>query len=198
MQTLFLDLASNQGSIACVADDRVLATTTINHRINDSELTGLLVGTLEKAGWTFKDLTQIACVIGPGGFTSLRVGAAAANALAFALKIPAAGIRLWELYENRVAEKKCVWIHSTKKTQMFVHRFGDAGEPQCIDLTALSAHVKSGDHYTGELIPEHQKIAAEIGLVESKLAPIDEVLPQFLGLQIYKNETLVPWYGRGW
>ncbi len=46
---------------------------------------------LKKANKQLSDLTEIEVVEGPGSFTGLRVGAAIANALGFALKIPVNG-----------------------------------------------------------------------------------------------------------
>lgn len=43
------------------------------------------------------DLTEIEVFEGPGSFTGLRVGAAIANALGYALKIPVNGKKPWEL-----------------------------------------------------------------------------------------------------
>lgn len=42
---------------------------------------------------SLKDVKGIACVIGPGGFTALRIGVVTANALIFALKLKSVGIK---------------------------------------------------------------------------------------------------------
>lgn len=42
---------------------------------------------------TLKDLTEIEVNLGPGSFTGLKIGAAVANALGFALDIPVNGQR---------------------------------------------------------------------------------------------------------
>ena len=81
MKSLFLDLGSHKGTIACVTDSSVAAITEVDHRIDDRLLTELLEKTLKSADWSYPDITRLACVAGPGGFTSLRVGVAAINAL---------------------------------------------------------------------------------------------------------------------
>jgi len=47
-----------------------------------------------------KKLKGIICVIGPGGFTSLRIGIATANAMAWALNIPIIGIENKDNLDN--------------------------------------------------------------------------------------------------
>ena len=52
----------------------------------------MIEATLSKAGVAFDDLDRIAVTTGPGSFTGVRVGVAAARGLALALDIPAVGI----------------------------------------------------------------------------------------------------------
>jgi hypothetical protein len=165
MRALFLDLASHpstssgqaQGLLACVTGERVTALEAVDHRVGDHELIPLFERVLSTASWGSKDLTHVACVIGPGGFTSLRVAVAFANTLAHELTIPAAGIHLSDLYAARITphpplgcargnlshppsplrsfgragwereqgEASFLWLHSTKKYELFVRGFGE-------------------------------------------------------------------------
>lgn len=47
---------------------------------------------VHESGKEFQDLTDIVCTIGPGGFTGVRIGVAAAKAYALSLGIPAYGV----------------------------------------------------------------------------------------------------------
>ncbi len=49
---------------------------------------------------TLNDVRGIAVVQGPGGFTAVRIGVATANALSYALQIPAVGISTKEYTES--------------------------------------------------------------------------------------------------
>jgi tRNA threonylcarbamoyladenosine biosynthesis protein TsaB len=199
---LFLDLASHSGLIACVDDRSVVAQTLIDHRIDDAQLVVLVEKTLADAGWAYPDLTQLACVVGPGGFTSLRVGVAAINALSYALQIPACGIHVSDLYAARGSTKDFIWLHSTKKQELFVRGFGEMAkkfpEAVCMKLDDLVADLPEGVTWTGELIPEHRERFMKRLAVELEGAPLSSILPDFLAKQSYTRETLIPWYGRGW
>jgi tRNA A37 threonylcarbamoyladenosine modification protein TsaB len=52
------------------------------------------------------EIKGVGCVIGPGGFTSLRIGVVTANALAYALKVPMASIKLDEYNDGEELVKK--------------------------------------------------------------------------------------------
>ncbi len=53
---------------------------------------------------SIKNLKGVICVIGPGGFTSLRIGVATANALAWSLNIPIVGVE----DKNNLSDEKLV------------------------------------------------------------------------------------------
>ena len=62
------------------------------HRGHAERLMPMVEAALGEARLAFDDLHRIAVTVGPGSFTGVRVGIAAARALAMALEIPAAGV----------------------------------------------------------------------------------------------------------
>lgn len=196
MKALFVDLASQNGLLACVTADAVVAKTEIHHRISDAELLPLLEKTVRDAGWSMHDLTQIACVTGPGGFTSIRTGVSLANALAWGLAVPVSGLHLRDLWTARTKEKDGVWLHSTKKELIFVGHGKE--EPVPTALPAFLETVSAGTLYTGELIPDHEEAIKKKEAKRAEAVAVEEILPSLLKTLPAGGKTLEPWYGRSW
>ena len=188
--------------MACI-DDKVVSYEQASNRLSDDELIPLLNRTLNSAGWSLPDLTHIVCVIGPGGFTSLRVAVTFANVLANQLGIPSAGVHLSDVYRERSGKRKVesgksmedvFWVHSTKKDQLFI-RGGQWEDPTLVTLDEIQNSKFKIQYFCGELIPEHKEV---IGGKEASLAPLIDLLPQIVSDAQYSTEILHPWYGRGW
>ncbi len=205
MQCLYIDLASNKGLLALVNESSVMAAEHIDQRLEDRELLPRVETLLQGAKCDFSDLTHIACVVGPGGFMSLRVGVALANTLGDQLGIPSAGVHLSDVYAART--QNALWLHSTKKQELFVRGFGEAAKtwPEATHVTLEDLlNILRRDApfarllWAGELIPEHRGAIETLGIQECTPCPIEEILPAFLQEQTYTKKILEPWYGRGW
>ena len=69
------------------------------------QLMGVIGSALAAAGLDFADLGAVAVATGPGSFTGIRVGVAAARGLALALKIPAIGVTTLEAIAAETRER---------------------------------------------------------------------------------------------
>ena len=199
--TLFLDTASQEGCAALCTEQQAFALDPLP-RQDESAVMPTIETMLQRCGKTLNDIHSIACVTGPGGFTSIRTGVATANALAYALKIPIAGIHLSNLWNNRLTQPQpqpqpSFWLHSTRRTHLFVRSLtleGHFPEPTLIDCeTAASLH----GFWIGELIDEHRKLCTKLMPLDPALIiPLEKVLPQMLASLEYTEKQIEPWYGR--
>jgi tRNA threonylcarbamoyl adenosine modification protein YeaZ len=170
--------------------------------MGDDQLMPTIEGVMKEAEWKYEDLTHIAVVNGPGGFTSLRMAVTLANVLADQLGIPATGIHLSDVYAARVSADDFLWVHSTKKIELFVRGFGSFAElwpePTLVSIDDFVAKVPSNAMWAGELIADHRVALVGKNLLPADLKSLEGVLPAFLASLAYKKELILPWYGRGW
>ncbi|MFP1630197.1 tRNA (adenosine(37)-N6)-threonylcarbamoyltransferase complex dimerization subunit type 1 TsaB [Zhengella sp. ZM62] len=99
MTLLAIDTAANLCA-ACLADAATGAVLGVDARdIGKGHAEQLMevIGTaMGRAGKGWEDLTRLAVTVGPGSFTGIRVGVAAARGLALALDLPLTGITTLE------------------------------------------------------------------------------------------------------
>ena len=93
MTTLCIDTATEHGTVAVVRDDGSNASVRWRSAGRHGEnLFGYIESALAEAGASREELSLIGVNIGPGRFTSLRVGLGTAKGLAFGLGIPIVGV----------------------------------------------------------------------------------------------------------
>ena len=101
---LALDSASSTCSVVVAAGDRVLA----NHRIEcmhgqAERLLPMVDAAMRRAGVLAAALDVVAATVGPGSFTGIRVGLAAAHGIALAVRAQLIGVTSFEAVAAAVA-----------------------------------------------------------------------------------------------
>ncbi len=91
----------------------------------------LLARVMDRAGLGFRDLDRIAVTVGPGSFTGLRVGIAAARGLALAASKPAVGLSTFAAYAAPIIAAKpaaavCAAIDA-RNDNVYLQVFGGGG-----------------------------------------------------------------------
>ena len=92
MTVLAFDCAISGLAVAVVRDGAALAERREEGHGQAATLLPAIAATLEEARIDRRTLSLIAVTVGPGSFTGVRVGLAAARGLALALGVPLAGI----------------------------------------------------------------------------------------------------------
>lgn len=93
MLILSLDTTTRGGSVAVVANDRVLALLPGDEsRTHGERLPQEFAAALDQAAVSRQQIDLLAVATGPGGFTGLRIGLAAIQGLAMTLGKPVAGV----------------------------------------------------------------------------------------------------------
>ena len=127
---LIFDTAGAACSVALWADDGVAAERYEAMARGQAERLLPMIGeALAAAGISYAQLDGIGVTCGPGAFTGLRIGLAAARGLALTLGIPAIGITTFDALAMR-APAGCVVAIDTKRNDCYCQRFGPDGAAQ--------------------------------------------------------------------
>lgn len=138
-------------------------------------LMGAIDAALEAAGASYADLGGIAVSVGPGSFTGVRVGVAAARGLALALKVPAVSVSTLEALAAEAAPgRPAIARIEAGRGQAWVAAFSAAGEPvfgpAALSLEAADDFVRKADAGTVVATGTTADIATYARLGAAKLA----------------------------
>jgi tRNA threonylcarbamoyladenosine biosynthesis protein TsaB len=138
--TLAFDTATAAATAALLDDDEVLGerTTRAVRLLEDVD------ALLRRAGGHVRDLDRLAVGIGPGSFTGVRIGLAAARGLALALDVPVAGVST--LAALAAGAPGAVPVIDARRSEVFALVHGEpwVGPPSELPLEADSVCVGDG------------------------------------------------------
>lgn len=111
MKILTIDTSFRPGLIGFVDDDRVVFEKhTAQNTTHSEQLFTVLEEGLSLTGWLRADFQAIVAGVGPGSFTGLRIGLAAAKGLCMGWDIPLVGISSLEALAKNVPAKQDVIV----------------------------------------------------------------------------------------
>ncbi len=127
---LAIDSATAACSAAVWGAGRVLASRfEIMSRGQDQALLPMIRDAMSEAGIAYRDLSGIGVTVGPGSFTGMRVGLAAARGLALATGLPLVGITTLEAIAAAVSSASPFLVAvDSKRRDLYVQIFAD-GHP---------------------------------------------------------------------
>ena len=137
MRILALDTSTPNTSCALLDGDRVLREELVGPPAKAGDVLPGALGDLE-------GVEGVAVGVGPGSFTGLRVGLAAAKAIAYARKLPLAGAS--SLQAIALQEPGLVYAATdARKGELFVQPFRD-GLPQGPVQVVMAAALELPEH----------------------------------------------------
>lgn len=195
---------------ALLRDGEALATTVYeDQKAHAERMFGCIDALLEEVGATKADLEGVVCDIGPGSFTGIRVGLAAAKGIAIGLGIPLWPVTSLELMcadaLQREADLDAVAaVLDAKRGELFVAAYDRQRSvvlsPRAIAVDALEDHLDGltrcghrGDHGGTWLDAITAPRARAMGMFASSDAPpLHDVEPVYLRSADAKKPALAP------
>jgi tRNA threonylcarbamoyladenosine biosynthesis protein TsaB len=193
MIVLGIDTATELVSVALVEGEQVLAASeSLSERRHAEDLTPMLQFVVQRAGLQFSQIDAVAVDVGPGLFTGMRVGIAAAQALAQVLSLPLVGVDSLEALVTGTVQKGdhdlIVPVIDTRRREIAwsLHRINDDGSarrvssPQVGSLQDLIAAVRERSQSClfvgGFALSNREQIQADLG-PEAWMATFDTSSP---------------------
>lgn len=146
---LALDCAHETCSAAVTQGSSVIASETVAMERGQAEaLIPMVQAVMKRANVDFSDLSCIAVSTGPGSFTGVRVGLAAADGLAMAANLPETGVSLLEAvaFSADFSGKLCV-VLETKRDDFYAQLF-DNKQPVSEPFVAEGAYFNTLQGFT--------------------------------------------------
>ncbi len=165
---LAIDTATQYASLALYNSDGVYAEEAwFSGRKHTVELMPRIERMLTLANTPVADLAALAVSLGPGSFTGLRIGLAAAKGMALPHKLPVVGVPTLEIVAYPLQTSKFpVWaIAQAGRGRILAACFGQVegqwqplAEPSLTNFEALAQQIKKTALCTGEIDQESAQI----------------------------------------
>jgi tRNA threonylcarbamoyladenosine biosynthesis protein TsaB len=131
VKVLGLDCAGGACSAAILGEERILASRlAVMERGQSEALMPMIAAVLEEAALDLPALDLLAVTCGPGSFTGLRTGLAAARGLALASGLPLLGVTCFDAVAEAVARpdraRSLVVALESRRAELYLQRFDGA------------------------------------------------------------------------
>jgi len=150
----------------CLSDDKIISHHTETEREQASLLVPKIQEVLKEGELSFEDLDAVACTVGPGSFTGLRIGMTTAKTLGLSLEKPVIGLSTLDLIAQHYSVKENMLIVLETKRKDFYAQYFDNDKNPLTEPFAGSAEdvllkAPKGDLFVGGNATERFKSMTE-------------------------------------
>ena len=182
MKILGIETATRAASVAVVSDDKVLSEVIQESHSPHSETLQVQIEEVIKNSGVSDKIDAVAVSIGPGSFTGLRIGLAAAKVLAYAWKIKIIGVpTLQTMAFNFPTNFATVLpLIDAQKNRAYVQQFKNFLPQTEIEVMPIDEIVSSAEKIDGEVFlcgDVLHKIKVELP-ANVKIAPANLKMPR--------------------
>lgn len=163
MKILSFDTSNNLASVAVLAGQQLLAySTSLENSQQAEKLFSLITECLEKAKLKLTELDLISVTNGPGSFTGVRIGLAAALGMQMAVKVPIISlsnfqVMAWKMKEQSPNQNLAI-VLDARRDQVYYQLFN-----KNLDMITNPSLIARGD------IPKTDAIIYENGVPNAEM-----------------------------
>ncbi|WP_343564497.1 tRNA (adenosine(37)-N6)-threonylcarbamoyltransferase complex dimerization subunit type 1 TsaB [Kiloniella sp. b19] len=118
---LAFDTTGASCAVALACDGKVMASRFEAMSRGQSErLIPLVEEVMKEAGLEYSDLEGLAVTTGPGGFTGVRIGLAAARGMALALDIPVVGVSAFDVLAHALSGADALSSSDSRESRLLI------------------------------------------------------------------------------
>jgi len=208
MTLLAIDTALEACSVAVVVDRRQpVVISEMVGRGHAERLFDMIDSAMDQAEMDFADLDRIAVTIGPGSFTGLRVGIAAARGIALVVGCPVVGIGTLDVHAASAralaGDVAVVAVLDARRGEVYRQRFAAGGAacgaPAVGPPESVLAEVVDGDVLAGagaDIVAAALPLGRTVSIVHRRSVPDIRVLAEMAELAAAPSVAPRPLYLR--
>lgn len=177
MLVLALDTAMSACSVALCSDGNTLAVRSqAMERGHAEALLPMIEGVMAEGKRAYADLDLVAATVGPGAFTGIRIGLAAARGIALAAGKPCAGVTTLEVLAAVCANNSDAVLAAveSRRADLFVQAFDasgtNVGEAAALPPEGLPEFVRARGLVPGFVLAGDGAARARAALADSGIA----------------------------
>ena len=183
---LAIDCSTSACSAAVRGPSGLLAAKSRTGRGQAEAMVPMIGEVLAESGCDWPEIGLIGVTVGPGSFTGLRIGLAAARALSLARRIPIAGVTTADLLAFSLPEdarrgRPFLIAIDSKRDDLFVQPFGADGLPAG-EIAALTPEAALAAHpgpllVAGDAAEEFRTLRGDLDILSllPDAAPLSEL-----------------------
>lgn len=183
MKSLYINTATQQTTVALYDGAEIVAEKRWPSQQDEADKLQPAIDELVRSqNLTPDNIQRLVVCVGPGGFTSVRIGVSAVNTWSFAKQIPVAAVSIFDLYPSPEA----IAVVSANSNEAWLKLPGH--DPQWIHQEHLK--LPANFSYTGIVNDAWKKILNDLG---GSFADFPEALPKIDAL-VFEQQIVRPWY----
>ena len=164
---LLINTCGDVAEVAVCDAEHVLASEKMERGRGSAEIVAAVRRTLGEAGCKLRDLEGVGVVSGPGSFTGMRTGLAAAKGLCESAGVPLAAVSRLEVLVDATGGEAVLAALDAGRGEVYVREPASRLEWVCTDAEARSYALRVGS----ELVAAEERLAERIS--GARLQPLD-------------------------